>query len=112
MRTTHDSLTNHLRSLEALNENTDHMQMVTLIISKFPNELREHLELHKEEGKKWSQKLVLDMINKYIKSKEAADIKQTALDQDEIQNDDEAFTHSTTEAIVSHSSTKRGGYRG
>ncbi len=101
MRTMYDAIANHLRSLEALKETTDNMQMVTLIQSKFPNELKAHLELHKEDGKKWTVEMVLEMINKYVKSKEAADIKKTTLDN-------QTEEHSTCEALYATSQPRRG----
>lgn len=72
LRSTFDTIEQHLRSLEALGEDIDHKHYITTIKRKFPMVVIEHIEQQKNIDEEWTVKKLRKALLKYITSKEIA----------------------------------------
>ena len=77
LRFVYDTIEQHLRSLEALGEDIDHQQFVSLIKRKFPQTVNEHITHHnKNPDEAWTVKKLRKAIRNYITTKEIATQEQ------------------------------------
>ena len=54
LRQCYDSIERHLRSLEAVRENTNHRHFVSMILDKLPQRVRCQLYMQKPDGEEWT----------------------------------------------------------
>ena len=72
LRSFYDSLETHLRSLEALAQDTTSTLLVTLVLDKIPKDVKLQLEL-KQDGKDWSVQQLRAALSSLITAKERAE---------------------------------------
>ena len=73
LRSTYDTIEQHLRSLQALGEDVNQGQIVSMIRSKLPKAVLTRLEERKEAGKEWTVELLRECLKTYITTQETAE---------------------------------------
>ena len=76
LRSTFNTIEQHLRSLEALGEDIDHKHYITTIKRKFPVSVIAHIEQQKDINEEWTVKKLRKTLQRYITSKEIAEHHQ------------------------------------
>ena len=72
LRQCYDSIERHLRSLEAVGENTNHRHFVSMILDKLPQRVRCQLYMQKPDGEEWTTSSLRQLLGKYISAMEMA----------------------------------------
>ena len=67
----YDNLEKHVRSLEAIGEEVNTRQLVSLIKSKVPEEVLHQLNMQKEEEEQWTVEKLRKLLGRYISSRES-----------------------------------------
>ncbi|XP_053381886.1 uncharacterized protein LOC128549322 [Mercenaria mercenaria] len=67
----------HLRSLEVLDQNVDQDLIISVIKSKLPSAVIEHLEIQKGAKQKWTTSTLRDLLNEYVIACEKAEKANT-----------------------------------
>ena len=75
LRSFYDVTEKHLRSLQALGENTNQMQILSMMKSKLPRSILEDTEQMKDDKEEWTVKIFRKRLNKKINALEAADLQ-------------------------------------
>ncbi|XP_061176063.1 uncharacterized protein LOC133185014 [Saccostrea echinata] len=69
-----DELENHMRSLEALEQDVNQDVFVSMIITKLPKEARLQLEIQKGKKEKWTVQKLRIFLDNYIVARESTDM--------------------------------------
>ncbi|XP_066925958.1 uncharacterized protein [Clytia hemisphaerica] len=72
LRSTFDTIEQHLRSLEALGEHIDQRQNITLIRRKFPESVIKQIEMQKPPEEPWTVENLRKTLQRYIAANELA----------------------------------------
>ena len=73
LRATYDTIEQHLRSLQALGEDTNQRQLISMIRSKVPKAVLARLEERKDAKDNWTVDLLRQCLKGYITAQEAAE---------------------------------------
>ena len=73
LRFLYDKIENHLRSLDALQQDINLDIFISIISSKIPKDVFLHLELQKGARNKWSVRMLRELFNNYICAAESAE---------------------------------------
>ena len=73
LRATYDNIEKHLRSLNALGEDTNQRQIISMIRSKLPKVFLARLEERKDGGENWTTQLLRNYLKAYITAQETAE---------------------------------------
>ena len=73
LRATYDNIEKHLRSLNALGEDTNQRQIISMIRSKLPKVVLARLEERKDGGENWTTQLLRNYLKAYITAQETAE---------------------------------------
>ena len=114
LRSFYDVTEKHLRSLQALGENINQMQILSMTKSKLPRSILEDIEQMKDEEEEWTVKSFRKRLNKKINALEAADLQISLYkktDESTILTSSyrlaEDSSHSTGEMLLSSELKKR-----
>ncbi|XP_077989885.1 uncharacterized protein LOC144444346 [Glandiceps talaboti] len=78
LRSLHDALERHLRSLEALGQNVNQEIFISMITSKLPKEVLLQLEMQKGADSRWTVMKLRKLFELYITARESAERQSTA----------------------------------
>ena len=70
LRATYDNIVKHLRSLEALGQDTKQAIFISLIMSKLPADVQVQIELQKDKRKPWKVQELLEELDKWLSATE------------------------------------------
>ena len=73
LRLLYDKIEQHMRSLEALEQNIDQDVFISMITSKLPKEVLIQLEIQKGTDVKWTVKKLRDLLKTYVAARESAE---------------------------------------
>ncbi|MEW8545649.1 MAG: DUF1759 domain-containing protein, partial [Candidatus Thiodiazotropha sp.] len=73
LRNLYNQIEKHLRSLKALEQDTDQDIFISMITSKLPKDVLIHLEVQKGARTRWTVKHLRELLNDYVAARERAE---------------------------------------
>ena len=99
LRNLYNQVEKHLRSLKALDQDTDQDLFISMITSKLPKDVLVQLEVQKGARNPWTVKELRERFNDYIAARERAE-QHTSMTKRESAGDHEGPFMSSAEALV------------